>query len=334
MKPTRDDRRPRAPREAEIGLVRLAPDGRRLAFARHDGEARGVWVDDPNVQTGPTRVVASDGWRAEEILWSPDGQHVAYLIGGGPKPGGGRAVGWAKSFAHGEIGRADGVALCWSTKGTGLLVADLERKAVVARALDPAAPPVELCRIDDDGDPHFPPRLTAAPDGSRVAFTCRRVADSVAEVWIIAQESEAAKASLLTQIPGSALHVLPFWSPKGVTLGILMVHLEHDKTGIVVVPRLEGDGEILYESELLDRAETPAWSPSTRFIAFFQTPAAQHEFTKSGPSRLALLDLEKRAIVGLTEPDEIKGNLRFADDKTIVVDGGAVAHVLTFAQAL
>lgn len=330
----RTELRPRVPEQAEVGRVRVAPDGRRLAFARHDGDAAGVYVDDPAVQTGPMRLVAAEGWRVEDLVWSPDGSHLAYLVGGGPPPGGARAVGWVKAFVPGEIGRIRGSALAWSAKSSGVLVADLERQAIVAQSLDPASPPSEVASIDDDGDPHFPPHIAPSPDGSKIVFTCRRVADSVAEVWLVTQGADRPAPSLLTQIPGEAVHVLPFWSPRGVTLGLFMVHLGQSKSGLVVVPRLEGEGELLYDNPLLDDPETPAWSPGSRWIALFHTPEPEHEFTKSGPSRLVLLDTETHDLVGLTGPNEVRGTPRFIDEKTLVVDGGEVAHVLTFAQPL
>lgn len=323
--------RPAVPRGADVGLVRVAPDGRRFAFSRNDGPDAGIWVDDAG---SATRVVAYEGWRAEELAWSPDGERLAYLVGGGPPPGGGRRVGFCSARAAGELGRVDGMAFAWMPTGAALVCADIAKRRVVRHAVDGSGKTHELCGLDDDGDPQLPPRIAPAPDGSHVAFTCRRVDDELSELWVLGRKGDGPDASLLTQIPGSGVHVLPFWSPKGTTLAMLVVHLEQEKSAIIAVPRLEGEGVVLYESALLDGAETPAWSPTGSTIAFLHVRAPSHEFTKSGPAQLALLHVrEKSPVVELvTEPDEITGQPHFVDDKTLAIDGGAVGWVLTFAD--
>jgi hypothetical protein len=128
------------------------------------------------------------------------------------------------------------------------------------------------------------------------------------------------------------VHILPFWSPKGATLGLFCVHEEQEKTALIVVPRLEGEGVVLYESSLLDPPETPAFAPSGRHIAFFRAEKPPSEDAQ-GSSRLVLLDVRRETFRALSEDDELAGTPHFLDERTLAVDGGSAAHMLVFDEA-
>lgn len=323
--------RPPVPDGADVGLVRLSPDGSRIAYARFDGSARGIHVCSAE-GTGDQRLVAFEDWRAEDLCFSPNGAHLAYVVGGGPPPGGGRAVGWCEAHAPGEIGRVPGAAVAWTPKGNALIVADLGRGALT-RQMIASGKNDDIAPLDDDGDPQFAPKIAVSPDGAKIAFTTRKVEAEMCAVWVAVKDDRGISTTLLTEIPGAAAHVWPFWSPKGVTLGMEIVHLEQEKSAIVLVPKLEGEGVLVHENELLDPPEQPAWAPSGNAIAFFGTETPRHEFTKAGPARLFLLDTQTHGKVAITGPDELMGRPRFLDDTHLAVDGGATAHVLTLASA-
>ena len=173
-------------------------------------------------------------------------------------------------------------------------------------ALSPAL--ARIVHDRDDHDPHFPPHIAVGP---KTAFTCRSVARNVTEVWV--------DDARLTEIPGSAVHPCPFWSPDGRTLGLHLVHLEQEKSALLIVPDLKGGGEILYESDLVDLPEPGAWSPSGRSIAFLRTKAPKHEFTKTGDAQPVLLNVATGEFCPLTDPGEVSGRPRFLDDRRLSV---------------
>jgi hypothetical protein len=176
----------------------------------------------------------------------------------------------------------------------------------------PPALPADLqafVRGEDDGDPHFPPHVARTVDGRRVAFSTRRVKEGVTRVWV------GTKA--LTEIPGSAVHPCLFWSPDGRHLGMLVVHLEEERSALIVFRDLQGGGEILHRHELLDGVEAPAWSPSGKSIAFLRTRNPRHEFTRAGDPELVLLDAETGAWHSVSKAGEATGPLIWAGERSL-----------------
>jgi dipeptidyl aminopeptidase/acylaminoacyl peptidase len=281
-------------------------------------------------------MAATDGSRAVELAFSPKGRHLAYALARGQTGSAPSEVAWVAVDEPGEIGRLPGMSFAWTPKSASLVVADVKQGLVVRRALSTGRPQ-PLAKIEDDGDPSFLPSIAVSPDGRRVAFTSRRVTDAVTEVWIARRQGRRASRELLTEIPGASIQVRPFWSPKGVTLAMLIVHLEQEKSAIIAVPKLQGGGVVLHENDLLDVPESPAWAPSGRTIAYFGVDQPHHEFTKSGPPRLMLLDVHDRdapAQVAVTQPDELAGRPHFLDEQRLAIDGSDRAHVLTFDRPL
>ncbi len=330
---------PHAP-DDPVEHITLSPDGKRLAYSRPRGAEPGLYtaftagLDAAGAP--PLRVVAYErGESATNLAFSPDGAHVAYLASGGP-PGSEPRVGWANAGKPGELGRQPGLAFAWTPKGASLVVADTARGELVRRGLS-SGPPQSLAKLEDDGDPTFAPHLAISPDGYKIAATCRRVEDGKSEVWIVARHDDGLRAELLTEVPGAGAVIRPFWSPKGGTVAMLIVHLEQQKSALIAVPKLEGEGVVLHENELLDLAVTPAWAPTGTSIAFFRVDDPAHAFTKSGPPRLVLLDVrdpEAPVETPLTKPGELAGQPHFLDDGRLAIDAGDVVHVLTFATAV
>ena len=136
---------------------------------------------------------------------------------------------------------------------------------------------------------------------------------------------------MLTEIPGAGARVAPFWSPDGDSLAFMMVHLEEDMSAIVLVEKLEGEGEVVYESPLLDLPEAPLWLG--REVVFFRALHPEHEYTAAGPLVLALLQLDGGAHEALTQPGDLEGRLRLIDARTIAIDAVGAAYRVRLTRA-
>lgn len=327
---------------AETRLVRLSPDGRSLAYVVEDSHAAGIFVAERD--GGAARAVALGDERVADLAWSPEGGYLAYVVGRGLPTGLERSVGWVKSSEEGELGRVSGASFAWSGEGK-LVLADLRRQQVVHLNIK-SGKQLELADIADDGDLLCPPRLASSPRGKHLAFTCRRAAHDVSEVWVLARKGKReGKCNLLTQVPGADAFIQPFWSPGGRSLGLGIVHAAQERSAVIVVRHMRGDGVILHHHELLDAPHAPAWSPSRRSVAMWmatrrgQRADSMHTASTRvelvlGPQQLVLFDTKTHTVQSLAT-DLTLGSLRFFDEgRRLVVDGGSVAEVLTFAEAL
>ncbi|MRG91362.1 TolB family protein [Polyangium spumosum] len=320
------------PSDAAVRLCRLAPGGHRIAFVREDeGEDQsGIWIAEiGNAHTARLLVPMKPG-DVEDLAFSPDGARIAYRVA--PLLGARATVGWASAETPGEIRRVEGTGYGFTPGGGAILVADPYRKSLLRYGLDEAEPR-ELGPFEDDADPSFPAQIAVSPDGAHIVYTAGRDGEEISEVWLVKRDKGVVVTSILTEIPGANVHIRPFWSPKGATLGLFCVHEDQEKSALIVVPRLEGEGHVLYESGLLDPPGTPTFTPSARSIAFFRAEKPDHE-ERPGETRLVLLDVKRETFAALTEVDEVSGTPRLFDDHTIAVDGEGQAHLFVFDDPL
>lgn len=370
---------------SEPQLVRLSPDGRRVAFACYDGGAMTLWVSAAVAREAaePWDLHEVDGGRVPsdseralmlvecregplvDVAWSSDGSHLAYRVGGFP-PGYGETIGWVHSTEAGRLGRTAGIAFAWAPNRPALYVADVDEYAIRRIPID-GAPARSLAEFVYFRDPAFWPRIVPSPDGTRVAFTTRNDPEDVCRLWTIEPQAGQPAARLVTMVPGADAHLLPLWSPKGVSLGLHVVHVALRTTGFVVLRALRGEGEIFYQHEAVDGPVTPAWRPDGRALALYRhdadaspvpsgtgSPATEldpglelsvdttagpdpldpNSFPKGSPGQplpdqtLGLLDLSTGAVQPLAATGELSGELRFLDQDHLLVDGGACAHLL------
>jgi hypothetical protein len=317
--------RPPAPEGAEVRHAHLSPDGAKLAYVRADGSGHAVFLADP--ETGWSRKLAGYAAPVADLAFSPGGELVAYSVGGPLTPPAERVIAWALTTAPGEQGRVAGTAFAWSPQKPALFVADPTEKALVRHDLA-AHRQKKLADLPDDGILGAPPRIAIAPETRRIAFTARHAGKNLVDVWILARDGEETSASLLTQVPNARTHVEPFWSPGGGSIGLLLVFPDRGKSGIVLVPKLQGDGDIYHEAARLDAPVAPAWSPSSRSIAF---QASDGE----GGYRLSLLDCKGRTIEALLDPAPSPAGVpRFLDPQRLAIEGGAEVHIHSFDEPL
>ncbi len=331
----RQELSPPAPSGATVRLVRVSPDGQRIAYHRDDGTESAVYVCAVDALAGDTdsatKLVALGNDGVDELSWSPDGTHLAYVTGGLLPTGLERWVGWTGSTKPGEIGRTPGAAHGWTPGKPALVVTDLTERAVFHFNLT-TGDKLVVGEILDDGDVDLPPSVAVGSDGQHIAVSCRRAHDQATEIWIFRRDAGGIASRLLTQIPGSTVRAHPFWSPKGKTLGLRVVHLTQEQSATIAVRQLKGDGEILHHHELLDAPFPPSWAAGGRWIALFVAQARAPLPGAFGPQQLSIIDVHQRQVFPLLEPGDAAGAPHFVGSSQLAVDGGPTAMLLDLAE--
>lgn len=264
--------------EGTVHQVRLSPDGARLAFVIEGASDAGLYAG-PVDGSAWRKLVGYPSFATPEIAWSGDGRMIAYRIVADP-PGYHDQIGYVLSTERGEVNRLDGQAFAWARKGSVVYVLDGARMALLRYDLDKGTSR-RLSEFLHHYDLRFPPRVVPSPDGGRIAFTSRNVLEDTTRLFIAERRQGEVDGHLLTWIPGADVHVFPFWSPKGVSLGTYMVHEALDTTGLVLIDKLQGDGEIFYQRDGRDGTSAPVWCPDGASLIL----PGQHEW-----SRLSLAD--------------------------------------------
>jgi Tol biopolymer transport system component len=310
---------PPAPHAGDVSQVRLSPDGHRLAFACTAGGWGGIYVAEVGADTAD-ELVRCEGWTPAEIAWSPSGDGIAYRVAG--KPAGFReSIGWCASTEAGERGRTPGMCFAWAAGKDTLYVGDPDELELCS--IDTASgQATKLAHFGLHRSPDFWPQISPSPDGKFLVYTTRDDFEDTSRVWCIEWQNGQLESRLITWIPGAQIHLHPFWTPKGKTLGLYMVHAEQQKTGLIALRGVQGEGQILYQHDTIDGAITPAWSSQTDHIALFRGNGS------GTPPALSLLNCQtgQTQLVPTSEP--VAGDVRFATDGELVLDGGCAVYLL------
>lgn len=264
--------------EGSLHQARLSPDGERLAFVIEGSSDAGLYAG-PVDGSAWHKLVGYPSFSTPEIAWSADGRMIAYRVVADP-PGYHDQIGYVISTQRGEVNRIDGQAFAWARKGAVIYALDGARMALLRYDLDRGTSR-RLSEFLHHYDARFPPKLVPSPDGARIAFTSRNVLEDTTRLFIAERREGEVDGHLLTWIPGADVHVFPFWSPKGVSLGMYMVHEALDTTGLVLINKLRGEGEIFYRRDGQDVARSPVWAPDGTSVVL---PRGE------GWTRLALAD--------------------------------------------
>jgi hypothetical protein len=329
---------PLVPPGGATALVRLAPDGKRLGFVRTDGEAAGLYVcaatPRPSLAARPAasaddaaRLVGAPGGWFRELDWSPDGEYLAFLLALEPGSGG-AVVGWCSSRRPGELGRISGASFAWTRASTGLIVTATDVGHVVHRPIaeDRARP---LAVLEHDSDPRFPPRLAVSQHEPAIAFSSRSLLHGISELHLAERHGADFVTRVLTEIPGADAHVFPFWAPGAPHLAFFVVHEEYRKSAIIAVPRLRGDGVVLYQREGLDAPQCPAWSPSGKAIALLGAGVAASPGPETATGHdLVIVDCRDRTASTIPKTGKLSGRLAFAAEHRLLVEGDSHVRVV------
>jgi hypothetical protein len=304
-------------------ICRLSRDLTRLAFWAPAANPPGLYVGqtEQGDQIGPSadRVWSpAEGEHLSDLAWSADGQYVAFTLSSGPPPGE-LSVGVLR-LSDGHLKRLAGHAVAWAGSGGSLLIADPPGSRLYLMDLDLDVE-LRIGEIADDGDPHFQPVLSVSPDYRRFAVVTRRVLDGVTRVQMAQHDGRAWQLSPLSEMPGTGIRILPFWSNDSSAFALYVIDLDQHHSAIIGVPPNEGEGEILYTSDTVDAFITPAPHPDGRLIAMVRAHPREAASTLV-ENRLVLVDPAERAVAPITADNTILGAPRWLDAQTLLVEGG------------
>ena len=307
---------PAVPDGVDAVEARTSPDGRRVAVAWGGPGGAGIDVGRVGGEGDWQPLMRMGGEKPAELAWSPEGSHVAYRISG--RSAIQDQVAWIDTATPmRERGRVEGTVFAWGAGDRGLYVGygpctEIAWHDVTTGERRP------LVHYHTYLPREFRARIVLSPLGNRLAFTTREVRDDASWVYVFDLETEELR--VVTRISGAEAHVLPCWAPDGDALALHVVHGPCGRTGVLVHVLSDATEELLYVSEGVGDAGSPAWSPDGRFIVFFV-----------GDS-LHRLEVEAGSLTRLCEPGRVSGDLHFIDENRLAVDGGPAVHTLTIGR--
>ena len=198
-----------------------APAASRIAWIFDAQGSRNVWVAEPSANGSfssrqLTRFTGDLGVEIGNLVWSFDGQTVAFVRGGEPNPrdlplGSTPAQIWAMSLGD-TTPRLIGDGGSPTPAPNANNIAYVARNSIVLVALDGSGKPQVLVRdMGRDGS------LAWSPDGTRIAFVSNRTDHSLVGVY------DLGRKTLTWLAPSVDRDVSPVWSPDGTRIAFFRV---------------------------------------------------------------------------------------------------------------
>jgi len=300
-----------------VEQVRLSADGSRMGFVVRGDGCDGLYAGSVDGDDW-LKIAGFPEWHTPLWAWSAEGSYLAYAVPGDPL-GVGDHVCCVETARRNEVAWLPGHAFAWSRRGALLYLADMASMQLV-RCDVAAGRRKPLVPYHHHASERFRSAVVPSPDGQRLVLTSRNELQDVSRVMVIARHEGKVASEQLSWIPGADQHVRPCWSPKGRSLALWMVHEALDRTGLVLLEGLQGDGEIYYQRDGLDEAIAPVWAPDGRSL-FFMAEGGQ----------LTRLDLDRRVTTPLGAPGLQGDTLRLLPDGRLLVEGGTAVRACVLA---
>lgn len=305
-----------------FGCCRLAPDGQSLAFAVREGKISRVVVERLSGEQSQLAIV-EEGLAVEDLRWAADGRRFAVMLGEDDSAHCKRicmvcaieqeSMRWEPQVAA--------TSCAWHSDGQRLAVYEAHSQTAVLYGKDRSVERLGGGR--DAGEPRFAPQMVFAPGGQKMALSLRSAFDDRVSISVCSWADGGYEQSLLTEIPGHEIHVRPFWSHRGRSLGLLVADEAHEQSGILLFRGAQGEGQVAYHGDVVDVPSQPVWTRDARHVLWFRS-----EPSEACRAVLSSLEIETGKVQALLEPDALSGDLWFDNGGELIADGDEAVYIL------
>ncbi len=266
------------------GMV-AAPGGGLVAWVENAAGVRNIWVAGAPGYQGRqvTRFARDDGQDLGSLAFTPDGQWIVFVRGGGPNrqgeipnptsdPAGARQVILVVAVAGGEPRMlAEGSAPTVSP--TGDMVAFLRRGQVWYASISDSAAAKQMFEIRGTAS-----SLTWSPDGSSLAFVSNRGDHRFIGVYRVADRE------LRYLDPSVDRDGDPVWSPDGKR--IAFIRTTTDRGRLPFMPQRDGQPWSIRVADVATGAAREVWHAALGRGSVFQGVVAEHQVMWGADDRL------------------------------------------------